>query len=144
MTAGAGMRRMARTESRLARAAGDYAAGRFAEAAQALREALAGEPDSAALHANLAVVLDKQGDPGAEAELRIALCFAPSLAAAWFNLGNRRARGGALGSAARAFRRALALDATHVGALTNLANAIRDGEEFGEAIGLYRRTLVLD
>ncbi|MBI1779086.1 MAG: tetratricopeptide repeat protein [Proteobacteria bacterium] len=144
MAKGAGTVTEATTEQLLAQAAQDYAADRLEAAAKGLEAALKRQPLAAALYTNLAVVFERMGDPRARGRLSVALALAPSLAVAWFNLGNRHAREAAPDAAARVFRRVLALDGRHVGALTNLANALRDGDSFDAALGLYRRALSLD
>lgn len=65
-----------------------YNAGRFAEAAAELRQALEARPESVEARINLAAALTQQGDrSGAIAKLREAVTLAPANPTARFNLG---------------------------------------------------------
>jgi tetratricopeptide (TPR) repeat protein len=63
----------------------------------------------------------------------------PEHAIAWFGLGNAEYGLGALAEAERAWRRVLALDPDHAGALNNLAQVLIDRGCRSEAFDLLRR-----
>jgi tetratricopeptide (TPR) repeat protein len=63
----------------------------------------------------------------------------PDHAIAWFGLGNAEYRLGARAEAERAWRRVLALDPNHPGALNNVAQALVDRGCGSEALGFLQR-----
>ncbi len=63
----------------------------------------------------------------------------PDHAIAWFGLGNAEYRLGARAEAERAWRRVLALDPDHAGALNNVAQALVERGCASEAFGFLRR-----
>ncbi|MGQ0722628.1 MAG: tetratricopeptide repeat protein [Candidatus Eiseniibacteriota bacterium] len=84
--------------------------GRYDEAIERYREALAMKPDLAEAHANWGLALKAKGDlPGAIARTLEALRIDPELAEAHYNLGVALAATGRLDDAAKAFRRAVEL-----------------------------------
>lgn len=94
-------------------------------AAAAYSRALAGRPDLADAHNNLARILHERGVPGdlavAEAHYRLAICASPTVALYWFNLGVAvEDRGGAAEAVAH-YEHALALDPALTNAHWNLA-----------------------
>jgi tetratricopeptide (TPR) repeat protein len=94
-------------------------------AAAAYLRALAGRPDLADAHNNLARILHERGAPGdlaaAEAHYRLAICATPAIALYWFNLGVAvEDRGGAAEAVAH-YEHALTLDPALTDAHWNLA-----------------------
>ena len=133
---------MTRSRELFAAAQAHQAAGRQAEAAQALRQALALEPTHAAAHADLALVLHNSGDlDGAIPHYvrAIALKFdAPEI---FLNLGVALAARGKLGEAVAQYEQALKRKPDLIGALFNLGNALRAQNKTAEAISRFRQAL---
>lgn len=112
-----------------------------AEAAiAAYHRALAGRPDLADAHNNLARLLHDRGDLlGAEGHYRLALCLDREVALYWFNLGVVLEDRGRFAEAIDAYERALARDATLADAHFNLARQIeRAALSAGDEVMLRR------
>ncbi len=91
----------------------------------AYRRALAGRPDLADAHNNLARLLHDRGDlVAAEAHYRLALCERRYIALYWFNLGVVLEDLGRTAEAIDAYERALAIDLQLADAHFNLARQI--------------------
>jgi len=106
------------------RAAELIEAGRAAQAEPLLRQAIAVEPDYAAAHNDLGVLLSRSGRLGeALRELRRAVELEPSAARYHNALGVALARSGRMSEAAQAFEAALALDPEYQDARDNLEAA---------------------
>lgn len=117
-------------------------AGRPAEAADALRRALAKWPDDALLHNNIGSALRAAGDAeGAFAEFRRACELAPDLAAAWYNLGKSLKVLSRNAEAEDALRRALALAPAHVQARIVRGDNLKALGRIKEAVDEYRAAL---
>ena len=71
--------------------------------------------------------------------LQLACRIAPHNAEHWFQLGRWHEQRGRFVDAARAFRRAMALDPAHLPALSRGTEMLRVTEQFAEAIGFARR-----
>jgi len=102
----------------------------YAGAADALRLALAFDPESARLHAELGRILFFTGAaPEAERELRAARRLAPGWVEPHFWLGELAFSQNRLDEAERSLRQAVDLDATHAGAVKRLAEVayLREG-----------------
>ena len=113
-----------------------------AEAAiHAYHRALAGRPDLADAHNNLARLLHDRGDlVGAESHYRLALSHQGiDVALYWFNLGVVLEDSGRFAEAIEAYERALARDATLADAHFNLARQIeRVARSNGDEVMLRR------
>ena len=109
-------------------------------AIHAYQRALAGRPDLADAHNNLARLLHDRGDlVGAEAHYRLALCLDREVALYWFNLGVVLEDRGRCGEAIDAYERALARDAMLADAHFNLARQIeRVARSAGDEVMLRR------
>lgn len=92
------------------------------EARAAYERAIAGRPDLADAHNNLARILHEQGDlAAAEGHYRLAICIDPSIALYWFNLGVVVEDRGRRAEAVAAYDEALAIDPAFADAHYNLA-----------------------
>jgi tetratricopeptide (TPR) repeat protein len=112
-----------------------------AEAAiHAYERALAGRPDLADAHNNLARLLHDRGDLlGAESHYRLALSLDREVALYWFNLGVVLEDAGRFAEAIEAYEHALARDATLADAHFNLARQIeRAALSSGDEVMLRR------
>ena len=111
-----------------------------AGAARAYERAVAGRPDFADAHNNLARILHSQADLGAaEAHYRLALCANPEVALYWFNLGVVIEDTGRTAEAVDAYERALTLDGRLADAHYNLARLLeRAGRRTGDELTLRR------
>lgn len=102
-----------------------YRAGRFEEAAEAFRQALAVNPESAVAHVDMAATLGQLGDRrGAIEHLRRALELAPDSVTARFNLGSLLAAEGAHAEAAEHLRRVVAVQPDDSQARSALARSL--------------------
>ncbi len=119
-----------------------------AQPAQALacfRDAIAMAPDFAEAHANIAYLLDQDGDASAaEMHYRRALALEPGLAQTWLNFGGFLTRERRPGEAEEACRRAVFLDSAHPAAWSNLGVLLTAGKREAEAEQCYRTALALD
>ena len=129
----------------VARAADDYRAGRFEDAATNYRAALRIAPDMAELHLNLGIALRALG------RLEDALgCYERAVALdshsaeAHYNLGNALSEAGRAADAAAAYQRCLASRPGFADAHNNLGAALYALGRFDAAAASYDRTLDID
>ncbi|HEY5999089.1 MAG TPA: tetratricopeptide repeat protein [bacterium] len=121
------------------------AAGRYAEAAERYRAALAIRPDHVGAAGNLASALLQAGEPRAAIDAyRRILRVDDSRAGTYYNLGVALAAAGETGEAAAAYRAALEREPDHLNALNNLGNILDAGGRSAEAMALYRRAVAAD
>lgn len=135
---------MKRARELFAAAQAHQAAGRLAEAAQALRQGLELEPMQASAHADLALVLHNRGEIDAAVghyERAIALKFDPP--EIFHNLGVALAAQGKLVEACSQYARAVERKPNFVAALFNFGNALRAQNKTAEAIARFRQVLAL-
>ena len=125
---------------RIAEAA--LAAGRFPEAAEALRKAIRLDRDSPRPQLMLAYALWHSGErEQAIVALRRLIERSPGNAEAWFNLGNFYRAERRLEEAATAFRRAAHFQPTHAAAHVNLGYVLVQRGRFDEAEAAVRSSL---
>ena len=129
---------LAGTSSEVARsyAQAAFAAGDGARARTILIRAIGRETRADTL-TDLGVIEGRLDFASASRRFRQAIAFDPGLAAAHFALANRDDR------AEARYRRVLARDPRHGGALINLANLWRDGARLEEAMRLTERAVAL-
>ena len=129
----------------LARAKTAFQNGRYAEAAELYRRALAARPESVEARVNLAAALVQLGDrAGAEAALREALRRDPGNATAHFDLGTLLALAGPSAEAREHLAAAAAALPRDAEAHRALAAALRDGGSLEAALAEYARAVALD
>jgi tetratricopeptide (TPR) repeat protein len=133
---------------RLARGKTAFDAGRFADAAEQFRLALAARPESIEARLNLAVALTRLGQ-NAEAmtQLRETVRLAPDHANARYNLGALLAAEGSAQAAQEAVQHlsaALAAKPSDVQALRLRARLLRDSGRLEEALADYARAIELE
>ena len=113
-----------------------------AAAIHAYERALAGRPDLADAHNNLARLLHDRNDlTGAEAHYRLALCVDSAVALYWFNLGVILEDRGRSAEAIEAYEQALARDALLADAHYNLARQIEQVARTVDDEVLMRRAI---
>lgn len=118
-------------------------AGRYADAAQEFRKALAAQPDSVEARVNLGSVLALSGDrAGAVEQLREALKRDPANVTAHFNLGSLLVDG-APGEARPHLEVVVASRPGDAEARRLLAKALRDSSRLEEALAHYARAVEL-
>jgi protein O-GlcNAc transferase len=118
-------------------------AGRYADAAQEFRKALAARPESVEARVNLGSVLASAGDRGGAAgQLREALRLDPSNVTAHFNLGSLLA-GSAPAEARLHLEAVVAARPEDAEARRLLAQALRDGGHLPEALEQYGQAVAL-
>jgi tetratricopeptide (TPR) repeat protein len=118
-------------------------AGRYADAAQEFRRALAAQPDSVEARVNLGSVLALSGDrAGATEQLREALKRDPANVTAHFNLGSLLMEG-APGEARSHLETVVAARPADAEARRLLAKALRDSGRPEEALAHYARAVEL-
>jgi len=118
-------------------------AGRYADAAQEFRKALAARPESVEARVNLGSVLASAGDrDGAAEQLREALRLDPSNVTAHFNLGSLLA-GSAPAEARPHLEAVVAARPEDAEARRLLAQALRDGGHLPEALEQYAQAVTL-
>jgi tetratricopeptide (TPR) repeat protein len=122
-----------------------HASGRYSEATDAYRAALALHPGYAEAHGNLGITLRSMGqlEPAIQ-HLRAAIQLRPSLASAWSNLGQSLLEVGLLAEALPHCRRAVTLEPGDPQAHNLLGEAFRALRRFREAITCYVEALRLD
>ncbi len=119
--------------------------GRYADAADAYRRAIALRAGSAAAHFNLANALEALGRAeGAEEMYRVAVAIDPGLEIAWYNLGVLLDASGRHGEASTALERAVAASPAFADARFNLAACLHDSGRREEAAPHWRAYLHLD
>jgi tetratricopeptide (TPR) repeat protein len=119
-------------------------AGRYQDAAQEFRKALAARPESVEARVNLGSMLALAGDrAGAADQFREALRFDPNNATAHFNLASLLAEGGPVGEAVVHLQATLAARPDDAEALRLLARLLRDGGRLTEALPEYARAVEL-
>jgi lipoprotein NlpI len=120
--------------------AGDYAA-----AQDALRAALALDPDAAAVHANLAFALAAAGDvDGAETHYRRAIALAPHTLQTYLNLGAMLTARHRADAALAVYADALAFAPAAPALLSNRGMALAVSGREDDAEACYRRALEID
>lgn len=118
--------------------------GRHAEAIDLLGRALSARPQDALLHNNLGSALRAHGQfDAAIAAFRAACGLAPTLAAAWFNLGKTQKQLACTEEAQASLERVLELAPGHVAARVVLADNLKALGRIGESIAAYREALRL-
>jgi predicted O-linked N-acetylglucosamine transferase (SPINDLY family) len=129
----------------LAAATQHLAAGRPAEAEQALRTALQLQPDLAPAHTTLGGLLQAQGRLAEAAEqFRHVVAAEPGSANAQFDLGGVLHRQGTMTDAASHYERALALDPHHVPSHVNLGIIRKQQGALDEAVRHFRQALAVE
>jgi len=119
-----------------------YRAGRYAEAAEAFRAAVAANPESVPARVDLAAALVAVGDPsGAEDELRRALELAPRNATAHYNLGLILGAAGDATAAARELAAAVESAPRDPGMRLAYAQALAGARRDEEALAAFRVAL---
>ncbi|HEV7507497.1 MAG TPA: tetratricopeptide repeat protein [Thermoanaerobaculia bacterium] len=119
-------------------------AGRYQDAAQEFRRALAVRPESVEARVNLGSVLALAGDrSGAMEQLREALRLDPANFTAHFNLGSLLAEGGTREEARVHLEAAVAGRPEDAEARRLLAKVLRDGGQLPAALAQYRRAVEL-
>jgi tetratricopeptide (TPR) repeat protein len=122
-----------------------YRAGRFADAAEEFRQAVAAEPESIAARIDLGSALGELGDvEGAIEQFERAAELAPGNETALFNLGVLLARRGDLERASDHLKQAAQLDPEDAGIRFQLAEALRRQDNFEGALVHYRRAIELE
>lgn len=117
-----------------------YLQGLFALAKESFEKAVAADPKSPLVRANLASAMVRLGEfDGAVRHLRVALDLDPDHAIANFNYGTLLSRFGYAKPAITHFERALAANPDHVESRFNLANALRRVGRFADAAAAYQR-----
>jgi protein O-GlcNAc transferase len=120
-------------------------AGKLAEAIGAYRAGLAGNPNDASGHNNLANALLAAGDKqGAIESFGHALQLNPDSPGILFNLGTALAAARQFDEAIAIFRRALSLHPTLAPLLNNLGNTLTTAGNATEAVPLLRRAVELE
>ncbi len=122
-----------------------FAAGRYAEAAEAFRAAVRAAPNSAGARVNLGTALAHSGDvPGAIAELERALELEPQNPTAHFNLGLLQANQGQLDAALPHLTLAARQAPTDVAVHLELAALLRRVGQPQNALAHYLNALLVD
>ncbi len=118
---------------------------RFAESAQAYRDAIALDPSISGAHNNLGTIqLDLENKlPEAIASFQQAIRSSPDCDAAHRNLGVALARQGRHDDAIHAFRAALRLNADNHDALMGLGTSLRDSGRPAESLACFHEVLRL-
>jgi tetratricopeptide (TPR) repeat protein len=119
--------------------------GRFAEAADYLREAVQLQPGYAKAHNGLGVALAGLGLlADSEDAYRRSLALSPGYGRARYNLANNLAKQGRTDEAIASYRQALAVDPDSSEAHFNLANLLSGAGRGAEGIRHYREALRLE
>lgn len=119
--------------------------GRYAEAVEILREALASSPDDVLIVNNLGSSLRANGDADGAIEMfSRATVLDPGLAAAWFNLGKTLKTQARPEDALPHLQRALELSPTHVPARIVLGDSLKAMGRIDEAAKAFRDALRLN
>ncbi|HSS75871.1 MAG TPA: tetratricopeptide repeat protein [Thermoanaerobaculia bacterium] len=119
-------------------------AGRYQDAAEEFRRALAVRPESVEARVNLGSVLALAGDrSGATEQLKEALRLDPGNVTAHFNLGSLLADGGVQEEARAHFEAAIVGRPDDAEARRLLAKVLRDGGQLPAALAQYRRAVEL-
>lgn len=114
--------------------------GDYKNAAEAYREALKLEPDSAKLHYNLSLALEGLREIEEETrEVQEAIYLDPNYAEAHNQLGTLALRAGKLADAERQFRAALELNPRYAEAENNLGTLYGRAGRVADAIGLFQK-----
>ena len=119
--------------------------GRVAEAEEAYRAVIAGEPGNVNAMHFLGVLLHQAGnsDEGIGfVQKAVTLC--PEYVDAQSNLGNLLRSNGRMDEALAAYQKALAIQPNHPQALNNLGVALKDLRKYDEAIDAYRQAIASD
>lgn len=117
-----------------------YLQGLFVQAKASFEKAVAADPKSPLVRANLASTLVRLGEVGEAVEqLRVALDLDPNHALANFNYATLLSRFGYVKPAIAHFERALGANPDHVESRFNLANALRRVGRFADAAAAYER-----
>ncbi len=120
-------------------------AGRLAEAAVAYRRLLAAQPDHAAAHHNLALVLLQQGQPADSlAHMQQAAQLSPDAVEILNNLGGLYEQAGRLGEAIEAYQRAAERAPQSPVPYCNLGEALGKAGRTAEAVAALRAAATLD
>jgi Tfp pilus assembly protein PilF len=137
--------RMTPAESLFHAARAHLDAGDYAAAQDALRAALALDPDAAAVHANLAFALAAAGDvDGAETHYRRAIALAPHTLQTYLNLGAMLTAQHRAGAALAVYDAAPAFAQASPALLSNRGMALVGCGREHDAEACYRRALALD
>jgi hypothetical protein len=129
-------------ESLYQRAFAAYREGKSEAARRALIELLARQPLNARAHLLLGVVTDKAG-PTALALVEQSAYLDPTDSGAWYNLGVYEGERNNLERALDCYRRAVALEPTHLDALGNGCELLRRLEHFEIALEWADRSLAI-
>ena len=119
-----------------------YSQGKFAEAADCHRRAVALRPDYADAHTNLGNALYAMGMPEESiAAHRRAVACRPGFAEGYNNLGAGLHAMGKIDEAIESYNTALRLKPEYPEAMSNLGHAMQTKRKFDEAIALCRRSV---
>ncbi len=118
--------------------------GKFAEAEQAFRAALACDDRDPEVHWWLSATLDRLGQKAAAAKAaEEATQRAPDAARYWEHLGHMRAAAGEIEAAAAAFRRSCEIEPARAGAFGALSHTLGALQRWEEAIAAAHAALLL-
>jgi Flp pilus assembly protein TadD len=121
------------------------ARGRFADAADEYRKALAIQPHDAVVHNKLGICYQYlQKDELARRQYQRALELKPSYAQVWNNLGTLEQSRSRFKQAVRAYKRSIALNPAHAMAWKNLGNAYLSLGQVREGFEAYQEAFRLD
>ena len=124
---------------------GHFQAGRYIEAEQAYRHALAAAPQHPEALQLLGLALYRQQRlPEAVSCLKAASDIQPSSPLLWFNLGVISQKACLQDDAIAAYQKAISLNGRYLEAHINLGNVFRDRGAFTESIRSYRAALSLN
>ena len=117
----------------------------WSEAVKNFRQAVAVEPNYAAMRLNLGTALERIGDArGALEQYEAALRLEPQLPEAHYGLGDLFERGGRDHEAIEQFRMAVQQNPNFLAAHLKLADAFRRTDQLEEALSQYRRVIDLN
>lgn len=118
--------------------------GKYAEAAQTYRNALAIDPSVAEIHINLGSVYSNLGMPDEAIRCyRKAVALKPGLAVAWFNLGYVLQQQTRWEEAVAAYRRAIAIEPGFYEAYGNLGTVLQRQGKLADAVTCYEKGLAI-
>lgn len=118
-----------------------FNAGRLSDAEAAGRQLAAAQPNDAAAHNLLGVILARQTKPGAAEMLRKAGALNREWDEPFANLGLLQTQSGDFAAAAESLREALKRNPGNAATAINLANALKETGALDDAIAVYRQAL---
>jgi tetratricopeptide (TPR) repeat protein len=121
------------------------ASGKFKNAADLIKKAIAAQPDYVEAHSNLGNALQQQGKTKpALASYRKAIAIDPAYAVAHMNLGTTLLGSGDLDGAIESLGHATTLEPDYGAAQRNLGSALRQSGRLDEAIVAYEKVAALN